>query len=97
MSRLLEPVSHAPRQRKGVLGIQFALLFKDKLSFRLARRSNNIAAEVSSCLVNLGFKLWQETDSDQVFVISPFSLVEVVLLKFDFFTWETLQDGSWVM
>ncbi|RKK89761.1 hypothetical protein BFJ68_g16636 [Fusarium oxysporum] len=80
-----------------VLGIQFSTLLKDDLFFHLAHHSNTTAAQISSCLVKLGFKLWQETDSNQVFAIFPPELVWELQEDFDFFIWETLSDESLVV
>ncbi|KAH8590716.1 pyridoxal phosphate-dependent transferase [Bisporella sp. PMI_857] len=80
-----------------VLGIQFNTLFQDDLFFGLARYANSAAAEISSSLVDLGFKLWAETDSNQVFVIFPLALVQEVEKHFNFFIWEHLPDGSLVV
>ncbi|KAH8729177.1 peptidase family M49-domain-containing protein [Ilyonectria robusta] len=80
-----------------VLGIQFSTLLRDDLFFRLARHSDVAAADMSSCLVKLGFKLWQETESNQVFVVLPPELVQELQESFDFFIWDTLGDGSLVV
>ncbi|CAO1598013.1 hypothetical protein XANCAGTX0491_001790 [Xanthoria calcicola] len=79
------------------IGIQFSTLFKDDLFFRLARRSNSAAAELSATLVDMGFTLWANTESNQVFVIFPPTLVEELHKDFDFFIWEHLHDGSLVV
>ena len=80
-----------------IIGIQFSTLLQDDLFFRLARYANSAAAELSSSLVNMGFKLWAETESNQVFPIFPPELVQEVQKNFDFFIWEHLQDGSLVL
>ena len=79
-----------------ILGIQFATLLQDQLFFRLARHANEVAAEMSLSLVKLGYKLWAATDSNQVFVIFPSALVQVLLSDFDLFIWHHLIDGSLV-
>jgi len=80
-----------------VIGIQFHTLLQDDLFFRLARYSNSAAAEISSSLVNMGSKLWVETESNQVFPIFPQALVQELQKDFDFFIWEHLHDGSLVV
>lgn len=77
--------------------IQFSALFKDDLFIRLARHSNSAAAESSASLVDMGFTLWAETESNQVFAIFPPPLVEELQKEFDFFIWEHLHDGSLVV
>ena len=79
------------------VGIQFDTLLQDDLFFRLARSSDNTAAEISSCLVKMGFQLWAETESNQVFPICPSALVQELQKDFDFFIWEHLHDGSLVI
>ncbi|KAK4043935.1 pyridoxal phosphate-dependent transferase, partial [Parachaetomium inaequale] len=76
-----------------LLGIQFSTLFQGDLFSRLARHSNEAAAEMSTSLVDMGFTLWQPTDSNQVFVILPVALVQDLEKNFDFFVWENLGDG----
>ncbi|KAF2690772.1 threonine aldolase [Lentithecium fluviatile CBS 122367] len=69
-----------------VLGIKFRTLFQDDLFFNLERSSNIVAAEISSCLLALGYKLWAETDSNQE-----------LQKELEFFIWEHLQDGPLVV
>lgn len=76
-----------------VIGIQFSVLLQDDLFFRLARHANATAAEMSSFLVDIGFKLWAPTESNQVFVIFPSALVHELQNIFDFVVWEPLDDG----
>jgi len=54
-----------------VLGIQFSTLLQDDLFFQLADHANKAAAEISSALTELGYKLWAKPESNQVFVIFP--------------------------
>ncbi|KAJ8123094.1 hypothetical protein ONZ43_g872 [Nemania bipapillata] len=80
-----------------VIGIQFATLFQNDLFFRLARDANSMAAELSSCLRKMGFRLWANTESNQVFPILSQQLVDVLQNDFEFFIWDCLQDGSLVV
>ncbi|KUJ16109.1 beta-eliminating lyase [Mollisia scopiformis] len=80
-----------------VLGIQFSTLLQDNLYFRLARHSNNAAAEMSTALVRMGYDMWMRTDSNQVFVIFPPALVQVLAKDFDFFVWKYLSDTALVV
>ncbi|KAL8649497.1 MAG: hypothetical protein Q9226_005557 [Calogaya cf. arnoldii] len=91
------------KQRGGLLakgrvtGIQFSTLFADDLFFRLARYSNVSAAELSTSLLNMGFRMWAETETNQVFPIFSPALVEELQKHFDFFVWEHLHDESLVV
>ncbi|KAH6617857.1 putative threonine aldolase [Chaetomium sp. MPI-SDFR-AT-0129] len=80
-----------------LLGIQFSTLLRDDLLFRLAGHANEAAAEMSTALVGMGYRLWQATESNQVFVIFPATLVQALEEEFDFFVWERLNDGSLVV
>ena len=80
-----------------VLGIQFSTLLQDNLFFDLAQYSNSAAVDLSSSLANMGFRLWAETESNQVFPIFPPALVQELQQHFEFFVWEHLRDGSLVI
>lgn len=78
-----------------LLGIQFSTLLQGDLLFCLARHSNEAAAEMSSALVGMGYRLWQPTESNQVFVMLPAPLAQAIGEEFDFFVWERLTD--WIL
>ena len=80
-----------------VIGIQFSTLLQDNLFFQLARYSNVVAADLSFCLANMGFRLWAETESNQVFPVFPPALVKELQQHFEFFVWGHLGDGSLVI
>ncbi|KAK0638584.1 putative threonine aldolase [Cercophora newfieldiana] len=80
-----------------ILGIQFSTLLRNNLLLRLAKHANDAAAQISASLVQMGYKLWNETDSNQVFVIFPPTLVRKLEELFDFLVWENLDDGSQVV
>ena len=80
-----------------VIGIQFSTLLRDGLFFQLARYSNSAAADLSSSLANMGFEMWAETESNQVFPIFPPALVQELQQHFNFYIWEHLGDGTLVI
>ncbi|KAK4214339.1 pyridoxal phosphate-dependent transferase [Rhypophila decipiens] len=87
-----------------VLGIHFSTLLQsqeegegDLLFWELARHANAAAKEMSNALVGMGFQLWAETDSNQVFVIFEKDLVEELEEQFNFFVWEKLENGGLVV
>lgn len=80
-----------------ILGVQFAALFRDDLLLRLAHHANCTAAKISSCLVNMGFKLQADTETNQVFPVLPLALVKELQKDFNFYVWEQLSDGSVVV
>lgn len=51
-----------------LLGIQFDELFKDNLYMELGKHSNNMAMKIKEALVRLGFKLFSDSYSNQIFV-----------------------------
>ncbi|KAH4029373.1 hypothetical protein HBI55_120940 [Parastagonospora nodorum] len=80
-----------------VLGIQFSTLLQDNLFFQLAEHANKAAAEISLALTDLGYRLWAKTQSNQVFIIFPLALIEVLQHHFDFFIWQKLDESSSVV
>ncbi|KAF2828880.1 beta-eliminating lyase [Ophiobolus disseminans] len=62
----------------------------------LARHANRVAGEMAERLVGLGFELWARAEANQVFVILPVALVEVLQRGFGFFVWEREREG-WVV
>ena len=76
-----------------LLGIQFSMVFQGDLFSRLARSSNEVAAEMSTSLEDMGYKLWQPTESNQVLVVLPSALVQELQKVFDIFVWKHFNDG----
>jgi len=72
-------------------------LLRDDLFLRLAKHANEAAEEMSASLVEMGYKLWSEAESNQVFVIFSGALVRELKERYDFFVWEDLGDGSKVV
>ena len=70
-----------------LLGIQFLELFKDDLYFDLATHANAMAKKISDAFVNKGFKLFDETQSNQIFLILPNALIKELENNFAFYIW----------
>jgi len=71
-----------------LLGVQFEVLFEEQLYFELAARANRLAAKLSDALVAAGHRLFQATETNQVFAILPDSLIIQLQQEFDFYIWQ---------
>jgi len=71
-----------------VLGLQFLELFRNDLYFELARHANVLSKKLSQGILQKGYKLSTETETNQVFAILPNELIERLTDKFSFYTWE---------
>ncbi len=95
---LAEDFAFHIKQRGGLLakgrllGVQFLCLFENKLFLDLAKYSNTMANKLSSVIVDCGYSLAAETDSNQVFPIFPNTLIEKLQQSFDFHIWGKLDD-----
>lgn len=52
-----------------LLGVQFEALLKDGLYFEMARHANAMAARLQAGLKSLGWQLWVESPTNQVFAV----------------------------
>jgi len=70
-----------------VLSIQFLELFKNDLYFKLATYANNIAEKISDAFVSRGYELLDETQTNQIFLILPNTLIKHLEQNFSFYVW----------
>lgn len=75
-----------------VLGVQFAELFREDLFYELSAHANKMAARISDNFEKLGYQLPAKTETNQVFVTLPGSLVQRLEERFRFYVWEHLED-----
>ena len=54
-----------------LLGVQFEALLKDGLYFEMARHANAMAARLQAGLKSLGWKLWVDSPTNQIFPVIP--------------------------
>jgi len=80
-----------------VLGVQFLELFKDDLFYNLARKANRLAEKISNALVQKGYKLLDETVTNQVFPILPNTLIRILEENFSFHIWEKKDEAHSVI
>lgn len=82
------------RQRGAMLakgyavGVQFRELFRDGLYFELARHANETARTLCDGIGKLGYRLWQERESNQVFPVLPNEVIAELQKLYDFYVWE---------
>ena len=83
---------HGALLAKGhVMGVQFAELFRGGLFFKLSMHANKMAERISDNFEKLGYRLSAKTETNQVFVILPETLVRrLEEERFSFYTWERL-------
>ncbi len=75
-----------------ILGIQFLVLFKDDLFFKLAKHANSMAAKLAKALKEQNYNFLIEPASNQIFPILPNNLIEKLGKKYSFYIWEKI-DG----
>ncbi|PLN79061.1 putative threonine aldolase [Aspergillus taichungensis] len=82
-----------------VMGCQFAELFRDGLFFQLARHANDMALRLAHNFVELGYALYPDdrVETNQVFVLLPEELILDLRERFQFYVWDTLEDGRSVV
>ena len=80
-----------------LLGIQFVELFKDGLYFEATKFANEMAQKFSLGILECGFKLSAETETNQIFPVLPNSIIESLQEKFDFYVWEKIDDSHSVI
>lgn len=78
---------------KGRLGgIQFVELFRENLFFELASWANKMSMKISAALIERGYELSTETESNQIFPVLPNSLIENLSDEFAFYIWEKVDE-----
>lgn len=71
-----------------VLGLQFLELFKDDLFFELANYANGLSQKLAKALVDKGYGLAGEPQTNQLFPILPNTLIERLEKDFAFYVWQ---------
>jgi len=80
-----------------LLGIQFSALFADDRFFDLTRFSNQMAQKLSAAIVQCGYELTAETESNQIFPALPNDLITVLQENFGFYVWQQRDNGTAVV
>lgn len=74
------------------LGIQFLELFKDNLYFELSQKANYLALKISDAFEKKAYKLLDKTQTNQIFLILPNSLISKLEEKFSFYVWSRYDE-----
>ncbi len=76
---------HGAMLAKGwLLGLQFDALMTDGLYFEIARHADSMADQIRATLAQLGFKLYVEGTTNQIFAVLPDVLLEDLSRGFTF-------------
>lgn len=82
---------HGALLAKGrIIGAQFIELFREALFFKIAAHANKMAKRISDNFEELGYQLSAKTETNQVFVILPETLIQRLEERFIFVIWEHL-------
>lgn len=84
---------HGGMLAKGwLLGLQFEALLEDGLYFEIARYANGLADRIRNTLVTLGYPLFVEGVTNQIFPILPDKLLDFLAKDFTFSEQERVDD-----
>lgn len=75
-----------------VLSIQFLTLFQDDLYLELALRANSLAMRMAKAIKDKGYSFLTESTANQIFPILPKSLIEALLIKYQFYIWKDIDS-----
>lgn len=75
-----------------ILGIQFHELFRDNLYFELAQYANDMANLLRVGIEQAGFSFLIHSPSNQIFPILPEQLINRLLEKYSFYSWEKIDE-----
>jgi len=80
-----------------LLGLQFQTLFANDLFFKLSRKANARAAKISKAVLDAGYTLADDTETNQVFPVLPNALVTELDQHFQFYNWRPAPDDHSVL
>lgn len=75
-----------------ILGIQFRELFKDNLFLRIGEYANQMAYELESAILEMGFNFLSNTSTNQIFPILPNRLIAALKENYEFYVWQKIDD-----
>ena len=89
---------HGALLAKGrLLGIQFDTLFTDDLYMEIGKTAIEAAGRIQAALVRKGYRLWQESPTNQLFIIMENSKLEDFGRKVVYSFWEKYDDSHTVI
>lgn len=75
-----------------VLSIQFLMLSQDDLYLELALRANSLAMRMAKAIKDKGYSFLTESTTNQIFPILPKSLIEALLINYQFYIWKDIDS-----
>ena len=80
-----------------LLGIQFKELFESGLYFSASQYANGMAQKISKAILDNGYTLASETETNQIFPILPNPLIKKLETQFKFYIWEPAENQTSVL
>lgn len=77
-----------------ILGIQFEELFKDGLYLKLAKHACDMAQKIQNTLIDMGYNMFVETKTNQIFPIMTNDLIDKLKKDYDFHDWCKIDDNN---
>ncbi len=73
-----------------LLGLQFSVLMRDDLIFRLAAHANATASKIAETIKSLNYPWLNPPASNQLFPILPNALIKELLEHYEFYPWKII-------
>ena len=73
-----------------LLGAQYSALMKDQLYLKLARHANNMGQQIKKALIKFKYPLFSNSNTNQIFVKLPNSLIKKLQNDFIFSIWSNV-------
>lgn len=80
-----------------ILGVQFDTLFTDDLYFKIGRRAIEAAEKIRGELKNLGYELFIDAPTNQIFVVLTAAQLQTLSERVEFSFWEKISDDKTVI
>ncbi len=77
-----------------ILALQFIGLFKDGLYYSLARHANELAQRLAKGIMDLGYQMYSQSPTNQIFPIFPNHVIDQLWENYDFYVWTKIDEGS---
>ena len=77
-----------------MLGIQFDVLFEDRLYFEISKNAVGLAMLIKEACKKKGFPFRYESSTNQQFPILPNKLIEELSKKYAFYPWEKYDENN---
>ena len=80
-----------------ILGVQFDTLFTDDLYFKIGRRAIEAAEKIRGELKALGYELFIDAPTNQIFVVLTDAQLKILSERIEFSFWEKFSDDKTVV